>query len=119
LFHAATCAWVIASDYADEGAHLKSVATVALVETVTTTISCKLDRAGSGSGLRVRAAFLVIFIVSTAWIPVRRGGASLFYHNGSVTALKRGLLHFGLSLDEASVDSRGHLCSAMAGRYVR
>jgi len=99
---ATTCAWGIASDYADEGAHAKSVATVALARTVKTAISCKHDGGGSRSDYRVRAAFLVIFIVSTAWIPVRWGGTSLFYSNGSVTALKRGLLHFGLSLHEAA-----------------
>jgi hypothetical protein len=68
---ATTCAWVIAPDYADEGAHLNSVAAVALFRMVTTTVSCKLDRAGSGSDHRIRATFLIIFIVSTAWIPVR------------------------------------------------
>ena len=68
---ATTCAWVIASDYTDEGAHLNSVTAVALSRMVTTTVSCKFNRAGSGSDHRVRAAFLVIFIVSTAWIPVR------------------------------------------------
>jgi len=66
---ATTCAGVIAPDYADEGAHLNSVAAVALFRMVT--VSCKLDRAGSGSDHRIRATLLVIFIVSTAWIPVR------------------------------------------------
>ena len=68
-----------------------------------TVVSCNLDRAGSRNDFRVRAAFLVMFIVSTARIPARWDGASLFYNNGSVTALKQGLL---LSLDEASLAAR-------------
>jgi len=74
-----------------------------------TTISLEFDRTGGSHHQRVKAAFLIMFKVNAAWVPITLGSAPLLEDdgNGSVTDLERRLLQFGLTFNNASLPTRG------------